>query len=503
MSRLSALFAALLLPLLASAPASGVELQTTLLGDAVDAVPGDGVCDADTTTPLDQCTLRAAVQEANALPGADTIKLRAARYSLSLAGPNEDAAAAGDLDITSDITIDGQSYQTSLIDGRRLEDRIFDVRPGASLRIDQTSLLFGKSPKPELEPAAIGPGAGGCLRSTGAIALDDVFFYRCAAPAGGGCLSVQAGTADLTDSVFAACRAKAEGGGLELAAGASANLARVTGGVCRAAAGGAVAARGALSLRNVTFTLNRAKLGGGVAVLGDGAATIANSTLSSNRTSNLLSQTTGAVSATNSIVWGAKIDCVGPVSSGGGNLEGAASCAFGGTNDQQGQDPLLEPLAFNGGPVPTQAIGADSPALDHGFDGVFAGGDACQDDVGDARELRRVESIPGGAALTDVGAFERGGAPAQPTISSTPVTSATVDAAYSYDVAVQFPGRDVCRTYSLTTQPAGMTIDPGTGLIAWTPGAGQTGANPVVVRVEDDLGGVATQTFTITVAPAP
>jgi hypothetical protein len=48
-----------------------------------------------------------------------------------------------------------------------------------------------------------------------------------------------------------------------------------------------------------------------------------------------------------------------------------------------------------------------------------------------------------------------------------------------------------------------MTIDPATGLIAWTPGAGQTGDNPVVVRVEDDLGGFTTQSFTIAVAAAP
>lgn len=511
MPRFSGLFAALFVPLLATAPAFGADIQTTILGDAADHDLGDGICDSDPVTPnpedpnnpgqfIGQCTLRAAVQTANAEPGADKILLRANRYTLSLAGPNEDGAATGDLDVTSDITIDGQGYQSSILDGRRLKDRIFDVHPGASLTLEQTSLMFGKAPKPLLESGALGPGAGGCLRSAGALSLDEAYFYRCASPAGGGCLSVQSGTASLSDSVFADCRAKTEGGGMELAAGASAGLERVTAGVCRAATGGAVAARGALSLRNVTFTINKAKLGGGVAVLGDGAAAIANSTLSSNGSSNLLSQTTGAVSAASSIVWGAKADCVGPVASGGGNLEGESACAFAGTNDQQGQDPLLEALAFNGGPIPTQAIGAESPALDHGLD---VPADACQDDVGDARELRRVQSVVGGVALTDVGAFESGGAPAQPTISSAPDETAEVDELYSYDVAVQFPGRDVCRTYSLTTQPAGMTIDSATGLIAWTPTAGQTGEHDVAVRVEDDLLGFTTQNFKITVVAAP
>ncbi|NCX97318.1 MAG: hypothetical protein EBX35_01675 [Planctomycetia bacterium] len=43
-------------------------------------------------------TLRQAVIQANATPGADTIMLRAGTYRLTLAGADEDAAATGDLD---------------------------------------------------------------------------------------------------------------------------------------------------------------------------------------------------------------------------------------------------------------------------------------------------------------------------------------------------------------------------------------------------------------------
>ncbi len=39
--------------------------------NAVDAVPGDGTCETETENGI--CTLRAAIQETNALPGADTI----------------------------------------------------------------------------------------------------------------------------------------------------------------------------------------------------------------------------------------------------------------------------------------------------------------------------------------------------------------------------------------------------------------------------------------------
>src|SRR5262245_49487475 len=53
--------------------------------DSVDASPGNGIC-ADS---LGRCTLRAAVMEANALGGPDTIVLPAGTYTLTL-GPADD-----------------------------------------------------------------------------------------------------------------------------------------------------------------------------------------------------------------------------------------------------------------------------------------------------------------------------------------------------------------------------------------------------------------------------
>ena len=46
-----------------------------------------------------------------------------------------------------------------------------------------------------------------------------------------------------------------------------------------------------------------------------------------------------------------------------------------------------------------------------------------------------------------------------PTITSTPVTTATEDAAYSYDVHATDPDVGDTLTYSLTTAPTGMTIN--------------------------------------------
>lgn len=91
----------LALSLLGAPPAWAATFQVDTRADTVDANIGDGSC-ADANG---DCSLRAAVQEANADGGADTIMLGSARYTLTLAGAGEDAAATGDLDVTSPITI--------------------------------------------------------------------------------------------------------------------------------------------------------------------------------------------------------------------------------------------------------------------------------------------------------------------------------------------------------------------------------------------------------------
>jgi len=86
-----------------------------------------------------------------------------------------------------------------------------------------------------------------------------------------------------------------------------------------------------------------------------------------------------------------------------------------------------------------------------------------------------------------------------PSIISTPVTTATENAAYSYQVVGSDPDGDAL-TYSLTAAPAGMTIDSTKGLISWIPDFEQSGTHSVIVRVTDTAGLTGDQSFTITVA---
>ena len=84
-----------------------------------------------------------------------------------------------------------------------------------------------------------------------------------------------------------------------------------------------------------------------------------------------------------------------------------------------------------------------------------------------------------------------------PEITSTPVTSATKDTPYSYDVDATDPDDDTL-TYSLTTHPSSMTINPSNGLISWTPDS--IGNYDVTVSVSDgDL--EDTQSFVVSVVP--
>ena len=57
-------------------------------------------------------------------------------------------------------------------------------------------------------------------------------------------------------------------------------------------------------------------------------------------------------------------------------------------------------------------------------------------------------------------------------------------------------------TFSLTTKPSGMTIDPIRGVIAWTPVTANIGNNLVTVRATSSAG-IGEQTFTIPVTPVP
>jgi hypothetical protein len=100
-------------------------------------------------------------------------------------------------------------------------------------------------------------------------------------------------------------------------------------------------------------------------------------------------------------------------------------------------------------------------------------------------------------SLTDTQSFPISVVDQPPVINSTPVTTAEVGVAYTYDVDATDPEGDTIYYY-LVVSPTGMTIDENTGLISWTPSAAHIGDNAVVVEASA-LELSTTQDFTIVI----
>ncbi len=86
-----------------------------------------------------------------------------------------------------------------------------------------------------------------------------------------------------------------------------------------------------------------------------------------------------------------------------------------------------------------------------------------------------------------------------PDVTSIPVTTGTEGQAYAYDVEATDPDLGDRLEYFLDFAPAGMTIDPTSGLITWIPHADQTGRHGVIARVVDNGGLADTDPFVVDV----
>src|SRR5439155_1434347 len=281
--------------------------------DAPDANPGDGIC----ATAAGLCSLRAAIQEANATPTADTITVPPGTYVLSLVGRGEDLAATGDLDIRGPLSIIGAGPASTIIDGNAA-DRIFHIIGPIGVQLTGLTLRNGSVPR----PADISADGGG-----GAIYV-----------VGGG---------SLTLTNVAVSGSNATSGAIAIDDG------------------------GALTMTSSTISGNNAHIAGGVLYVGGASTTLSNVTLASN-TADLqgssIMNSGGSAQAHNSILASISggANCVGLISSLGYNLDSSQTCGLSGPGDVIGVNPQLGPLQNNGGATLTQALPPLSPAIDAG-----------------------------------------------------------------------------------------------------------------------------------------
>lgn len=336
---------ALLLGFLAASNTHAAVFTVDSAMDAVDATAGDGVC----TTATGECTLRAAIQETNALLGADTIALPAGSYVLSLAGAHEDGAATGDLDIRDNLTITGDGAGITIIDGHGM-DRVFDVSAAVGVTISRVRIRNG------------GFVDGSGLFNAGSLVLDQVDIRGNGKYAGtplidgAGIFNAGSGVLTLNDSSIS------RNGGA---------------GVC---IGSAIHNEGSLASNNVTMSDNAATTrycaGPAFINFGSGTASLNNTTITRNVPTGVFRAAgAGMISIRNTLVAGngatGNADCDNSltIESQGYNLIGAGPCvAAVMIGDQVGTpsspiEPRLGSLISFPGYHPLES---DSPAIDAG-----------------------------------------------------------------------------------------------------------------------------------------
>jgi hypothetical protein len=199
---------------LAAPLATGHTYVVNSTNDAPDTDAADGVC----ATANGTCTLRAAIMQANFDTLADTIDLPAGLYRLTRVG-SDDNALVGDLDIRSDLTIQGAGSGLTIVDGNSTltHDRVFKILPTASqVRLSGLTIRDGSATANSSPPALVGGGIyrdGHTSSSTvPSLTLSDVVLEGNTAQDGGG-LYVQSGQLELDHTRIWSNSATNSGGG--------------------------------------------------------------------------------------------------------------------------------------------------------------------------------------------------------------------------------------------------------------------------------------------------
>jgi hypothetical protein len=354
---------ALIVPTRAAAFQSNFLVDDT--SDLWDADLSDRIC----RTQHQTCTLRAAVQQANAIAGASIIDLPAGDYALTIFG-SDDIARRGDLDIRTRILLRGADARLTTVRSS-VDDRVFHVLPGANAVISGVTVMGGNV-----------DGNGGGIVNGGTLVLFATTIAGNYAFGDGGGIH-NAGVLKILGSTITANRADNSGGGI-------ANTSQMV--ITNSTIG------------ENTVTAFGAEKGGGLRNVGFPAiARLTNVTLNGNSAAQGASITNddgGRIRVKMTILATATDpNCLGIISSLGHNLDSGSTCGLDGPGDLSDTNPLLSTLSDNGGQTDTYALMSSSPAVDSG--------DAVGCPMFDQRGVARPQDGDSdGSAICDIGSYE-------------------------------------------------------------------------------------------------
>ena len=337
-----------------------IALRVNNAGDVSDANPGDGVCQ-DQGAAAGRCSLRAAVQEANARTGNDTV--------IVSSGLGVIALTHGELLVSSVLTLRGNG---ATLDAGGAS-RVLDVVSGR-LALERATVTHGR--------AATG---GGLFVASGATATvvdsmvtanESTGLYQCSDYSSGvsppitvDCRGVGGGAGIFSDGTLQVSRSTisanhAIGGGCSTEPVGTGSVATVT--TCTWSQGAGIHSAGG-AVTDTTVTGNRSDRGWGTGITAvRGAVSVTHATVADNiggaqvdvccGTEGHGLPADGSIAARGSIVAGLQPVCqqaIG-ITSQDFNLASDPSCHLTQPGDRQGIGPVLNPLADNGGPTRTR-----------------------------------------------------------------------------------------------------------------------------------------------------